>query len=134
MSTPLKGLGAITLFTEDLGASKAFYEGVFDLSVIHEDDDAVTFDFGNTMINVLKIAAAHELIDPASTAGADVGSRMQLTIWVDDVDAVCARLEKRGITLLNGPMDREWGVRTACFQDPSGHVWEVARQLDSPAT
>jgi uncharacterized glyoxalase superfamily protein PhnB len=30
-------------------------------------------------------------------------------------------------------MDREWGVRTACFTDPDGHVWEVAQQLPEPA-
>ena len=42
-------------------------------------------------------------------------------------DAVCARLTARGVTLLNGPMDRPWGIRTASFRDPGGHVWELAR-------
>jgi lactoylglutathione lyase len=26
-------------------------------------------------------------------------------------------------------MDRVWGVRTAAFADPDGHVWEVAAKL-----
>jgi uncharacterized glyoxalase superfamily protein PhnB len=26
-------------------------------------------------------------------------------------------------------MDREWGVRTASFTDPDGHIWEVAARL-----
>ena len=52
---------------------------------------------------------------------------MQLTITVDDVDAVCARLAAHGVTLLNGPIDRPWGVRTACFADPAGHIWEIAK-------
>jgi lactoylglutathione lyase len=30
---------------------------------------------------------------------------------------------------LNGPMDRAWGVRTASFTDPGGHIWEFAQQL-----
>jgi uncharacterized glyoxalase superfamily protein PhnB len=51
---------------------------------------------------------------------------MQLTINVDDVDAVCAELARRGVTLLNGPVDRPWGVRTAAFRDPDGHAWEIA--------
>jgi uncharacterized glyoxalase superfamily protein PhnB len=51
---------------------------------------------------------------------------MQLTLEVDDVDAVCAQLAERGVTLLNGPLDRPWGVRTATFRDPAGHVWEIA--------
>ena len=32
----------------------------------------------------------------------------------------------RGATLLNGPIDRPWGIRTAAFRDPAGHVWELA--------
>ena len=52
--------------------------------------------------------------------------RLQLTIEVADVDAMCAELAKRGVELLNGPMDRRWGVRTATFRDPGGHVWEIA--------
>jgi catechol 2,3-dioxygenase-like lactoylglutathione lyase family enzyme len=33
------------------------------------------------------------------------------------------------VELLNGPLDREWGVRTAAFADPDGHVWEIAQEL-----
>ncbi len=33
------------------------------------------------------------------------------------------------LRLLNGPIDREWGVRTASFTDPDGHIWEIAEQL-----
>lgn len=52
---------------------------------------------------------------------------MQLTLTVDDVDALCKVLADRGVTLLNGPMDRPWGIRTASFRDPGGHIWEIAR-------
>jgi Glyoxalase/Bleomycin resistance protein/Dioxygenase superfamily len=54
-------------------------------------------------------------------AGREAGSRLQLTIDVDDVDAMCAEVTARGVELLNGPMDRPWGVRTASFSDPGGH-------------
>jgi uncharacterized glyoxalase superfamily protein PhnB len=57
----------------------------------------------------------------------EAGSRLQLTIEVDDVDAICAQLAARGVELLNGPMDRPWGPRTASFQDPGGHIWEIAQ-------
>jgi uncharacterized glyoxalase superfamily protein PhnB len=40
---------------------------------------------------------------------------------------MCAELASRGVTLLNGPIDRPWGIRTACFQDPAGHIWEIAK-------
>jgi uncharacterized glyoxalase superfamily protein PhnB len=46
---------------------------------------------------------------------------------VEDVDAAARGLAERGVTLLNGPVDRPWGVRTAAFADPAGHVWELAQ-------
>jgi catechol 2,3-dioxygenase-like lactoylglutathione lyase family enzyme len=92
-----------------------------------EDADSAAFRFGATIVNLLVSSAAPELIDPAPVAPREAGARMQLTIEVDDVDAVCARLVDRGVRLLNGPMDRPWGVRTASFLDPGGHIWEIAR-------
>ena len=122
-----RGITAITLFVEDLAVAKRFYGEVFDLPVAFEDDNSAVFEFGNTMVNLLKTAAAGELIGPAVVASREAGSRLQLTIEVDDVDAMCGELGRRGVALLNGPMDRPWGVRTASFRDPGGHVWEIAR-------
>ncbi len=62
------------------------------------------FNFGNTLINLRKSTAAPGLIEPATVAQRDAGSRPQLTIDVDDVDAMCAVLAERGVTLLNGPV------------------------------
>jgi len=120
------GIAAITLFVEDLDATKRFYSEVFGLGVMFEDAASTVFNFGNTMINLLKEEAAGELIEPADVARSGAGSRLQLTIGVDDVDAMCAELASRGAELLNGPMDRPWGIRTASFRDPAGHIWEIA--------
>jgi lactoylglutathione lyase len=125
----LKGVGAITMFVDDPRRSRSFYEKVFDASVVYEDDDAVTFQFENVLVNLLKVSAAPELIEPAPVGQSDGGARFQLTIWVDDADATCTQLKSHGVTLLNGPIDREWGVRTAAFADPDGHVWEIAQRL-----
>jgi catechol 2,3-dioxygenase-like lactoylglutathione lyase family enzyme len=129
LSNSLKSVGAITMFIEDPQRSKAFYEKVFGVQAIYEDESAVAFQFENMIVNLLKVDAAHELIEPATVGGGDAGSRFQLTIGVDDVDAVCSELAANGVELLNGPMDREWGVRTASFTDPDGHIWEVAAKL-----
>jgi lactoylglutathione lyase len=118
---------AITLFVEDLAAAKQFYRDVFGLPVTFEDDESAVFTFGTTLVNLLKATAAGELIEPAAVAPRSAGSRALLTIEVDDVDAVCAELAKRGVHLLNGPIDRPWGVRTASFSDPGGHLWEIAK-------
>jgi catechol 2,3-dioxygenase-like lactoylglutathione lyase family enzyme len=129
VSWSVKSVDFITLFVEDLDRAKAFYQDVFDLPLIYEDESSVVFRFQNTGINLLSSAAAGELVEPAAVAGPEAGSRLVFTIGVDDVDAVCAELAGRGVTLLNGPMDRPWGIRTASFTDPGGHIWEIAQDL-----
>ncbi|MEQ1738222.1 MAG: VOC family protein, partial [Rhodoglobus sp.] len=117
---------AITLFVDDLPAAREFYLRAFELPVHWEDENSAVFTFGDTMINLLASTEATELIEPRAVAPESAGSRMQLTLTVDDVDATAAALVARGVALLNGPMDRPWGIRTAAFADPAGHVWEIA--------
>ncbi len=121
------GISAITLFVEELASTKQFYLDVFGLPILFEDENSVVFNFGNTLINLLQSTAAPELIEPATVAPREAGSRLQLTITVADVDALCAELAARGVVLLNGPIDRPWGIRTASFHDPGGHIWEIAQ-------
>lgn len=130
MTTSLQSVGAITLFVEDPRRAKEFYERAFAISAVYEDDDAATFRLDNLLLNVLARRAANELIEPAPVAAAGAASPFQLTIWVDDADAASTELAARGVELLNGPIDRDWGVRTAAFADPDGHVWELAQQLE----
>jgi catechol 2,3-dioxygenase-like lactoylglutathione lyase family enzyme len=125
MSTSLASVGAITLFVEDSQQSKSFYERAFGLSPV--------FKFENTIINLLNDSEAGGLIAPAAVAARDAGAAFQFSIWVDDAQAVCAELSARGIELLNGPIDRPWGMRTATFADPDGHIWEIAQQLGEAA-
>jgi lactoylglutathione lyase len=120
------GIAAITLFVEDLAAAKRFYSDIFQLPVFFEDENSTVFKFGDTLVNLLKASEAPELVAPATVATPDAGVRFQFTLGVDDVDAMVNELKSRGVELLNGPMDRPWGIRTASFRDPGGHIWEVA--------
>ena len=66
---------------------------------------------------------------PAAAGATGNGPRHVFAIIVDDVDAVCAELGGKGLTRLNGPDDRGWGMRTANFQDVDGYVWEIATPI-----
>jgi len=123
----VKGIDAITLFVDDLAAAKAFYLEVFDLPLHYEDPNSAVFKFGETVINLLDVSHADELVAPAPVGSAADGARAVFTIAVDDVDAMCETLRARGVELLNGPMDRPWGIRTASFRDPGGLIWEIAK-------
>ena len=129
MSESLKSVGAITMFVDDPKRSKEFYERVFGASAIYEDENSVAFEFEKLIVNLLAERAAPELIEPTPVAGRETGERFQLTIWVEDADAVVEQLRSASVELLNGPIDRPWGLRTAAFADPDGHVWEVAAKI-----
>ena len=129
VSAWLKNVDVITLFVEDLQRTKQFYQDVLGLPLGFENHNSAVFNFGDTSINMIDIPAARDLIEPGTVAGREAGSRFQFTIHVDDVDAVCAQLAALGVTLLNGPVNRPWGIRTASFTDPGGHIWEIAGPL-----
>lgn len=127
MDSWAKAINTVTLFVDDLPATRQFYLDVFGLPVVFEDAESAVFRFGTMLVNLLAVGSAPELIAPAAVGAREAGSRFQFTIEVDDVDATVAELTGRGVTFLNGPIDRPWGVRTACFADPAGHIWEIAR-------
>lgn len=129
MPSSLKQVSAISLFVEDVPAAKQFYHVVFGAETVVEDNVSAALRFDNLILNLLDVGSAGEIIEPHAPGAHNAGSRFQLSIWVDDVDAVCTRLRERGVTLLAGPKDRPWGMRTANFIDPSGHSWEVAQKI-----
>ena len=124
-------ISAITFFVEHLEVMKQFYGKILGLPLLFEDNDAAMFKIGTTHIKLLKAMAAEELYEPATVARRVAGSRFVLTLPVDDVDAMCTELARRGVEVLNGPVDRPWGVRTASFSDPAGNIWEIAKVIET---
>ncbi|WP_344152924.1 VOC family protein [Nocardioides koreensis] len=121
----------MSLFVEDVPEAKAFYQDVFGVPVVYEDEVSAALKFDNLLINLLQSSEGAGLVEPAPVADRSAGARFQVSIWVEDVDAVCAHLRDRGVTLLVGPVDRPWGMRVATFTDPAGHSWEVAQGLEA---
>jgi catechol 2,3-dioxygenase-like lactoylglutathione lyase family enzyme len=135
MGTFDEGIGVIEPFYEDLAAGKAFYQDVFGLIPIGEDETSVMFELGETCIILNAMKTGQELVEPKPVAARDAGSRKCFTIAVPDVDAVCAELTGKGVKILTGPVNRRWGRRTANFADPGGHIYEIAGPIpvDAPA-
>jgi lactoylglutathione lyase len=122
-------LEVVTLFVEDVAAAKTFYVEVLGTELLFADDGSAVVKLSNLMINLLHVDNAPELVEPVAVGGPSAGPRALYTIRVDDADAAHAELTSRGVTFLNGPIDRPWGRRTAAFADPAGNVWEIAQVL-----
>jgi catechol 2,3-dioxygenase-like lactoylglutathione lyase family enzyme len=122
-----KRIFAINLVVGDLERSKTFYREVFGLPALDEQEDFALFRLTDTFV-ALRHDPAHQapLGDVLGLAQKGVG---QFAIVVDDVDAVAAELEERGVTLISGPADRDWGMRTITFADPGGYTWGIAQDL-----
>jgi catechol 2,3-dioxygenase-like lactoylglutathione lyase family enzyme len=122
-----KQIGAMTLYVPDLDRAMRFYGDAFDLEAQPTGDGSAMVRFEDMFLFLHEAAAAAEpLPEVLSEARNGAG---QFAIIVEDVDAVCAEITGRGVELITGPADRDWGMRTATFADPGGHIWEIAQEI-----
>ncbi|MFZ6177562.1 VOC family protein [Nannocystis pusilla] len=56
------------------------------------------------------------------------GHRVELCVYVDDVDATVARLAEAGAPVLLAPRDMPWGERVAYVADPDGNLVMLTRE------
>lgn len=119
----------VTLLTADLPAAVVFYGEVLEAEELYQDDVCAIFRLGAILVNVLTEREGRKLVAPVEL-GSPQSRRSIVTLEVEDVGAVAQWLTDRGVVLLNGPLTRPWGPRTATFADPAGHVWEIAQSQD----
>ncbi len=58
------------------------------------------------------------------------GTPVTISVYVEDVDAVSQRAQQAGATVLQPPTDQFYGDRSAQFEDPFGHRWNVATHVE----
>jgi PhnB protein len=64
--------------------------------------------------------------DPAPSGG---GLPVIMALYVDDPDAVAARMLDGGATVIFPVSDHEYGERAGRLADPWGHQWMLAKRL-----
>ncbi len=122
-----KQINAMTLLVGDLERAKTFYREAFGLLPLDDEEDLAVFGFKDLYV-ALRKDPAHQPPGAEVLALAQQGLG-QFSIWVEDVDAVCAELNEHGVILISGPADRDWGMRTITFADPDGYIWQIAQDL-----
>lgn len=119
----------VTLFVGDIVVSRAFYQKALNPEIVYEDEVSCVMRLGAVMVNLLAQEEAPQLVEPLPVGPEGPAARSMMTLRVTDVDSAYSDLMGRGVTFLNGPIDRAWGRRTAAFADPSGHIWEIAQEI-----
>lgn len=123
------GIFSITLLEDDLEKASAFYQQVFDLPVVEQDRRFALFRLGDIWLQLLQAPAGSGAAESGSMVIPAEQAPVKIAILVDDVDARCAELQRRGVVLRDGPTNRPWGMREGIFADPGGHVWSVSQDL-----
>ncbi len=120
-STQLK-LDIINLFVRDMAGARRFYSETLGLPVIEEisgEGFVALRPASGSSIALQDVATL-----PPGVAGQPGG--MELGLLVEDVDAVHAEWQAKGVRLLTPPMDLPFG-RTFLAADPEGHYLRVYR-------
>ena len=119
-------ISIVTLGVADYGRSKAFYEALGWSTEL--DFQETAFLQANGVLLVLwardKLAADTGAKDDGArwsgiTLGHNVASR-------GEVDAVLEQARNAGARIVRPAHDTFWGGYAGYFQDPDGHLWEVA--------
>jgi catechol 2,3-dioxygenase-like lactoylglutathione lyase family enzyme len=103
----------LILYVTDLDVSRDFYERKLGLRVLESDSGAVKFDAGGVIICLNRASDYGITLAPGRHEAADI------VFLVDDIDAMRAALEQRGVEL--GPAFRYEPGGICDFYDPDGH-------------
>lgn len=124
----------ITIGVDDLERAMKFYrDGLgFPTSGIvgteYEHGAVAFFD----LVNGQKLAVwsrkdmAHEAKVPLGPRSATEFSLGHLVRSKAEVDALIDQARRAGAVVTDAPHDAFWGGYTGSFQDPDGHLWEIA--------
>jgi uncharacterized protein len=124
----------ITLGVDDLEKSLLFYrdgmglptEGV--IGTEFEEGAVVFFKMNDNLLLALfpraSLAKDAKLpVTPSSPTEFAIGHNLNSK---EEVDAVMKQAKKAGAKITDPAHDRFWGGYSGYFQDPDGHLWEIA--------
>lgn len=121
------------LLVDDFPACYRFYRDVmgFEPGWGSENDTYADFEVGPVKISLFdKAEMSAALGTSAKPAVTEVQDAVCLIFSVDSVDGFCDHLQNHDVALATEPEDHpDWGIRTAHFRDPDGHLIEINQPL-----
>ena len=103
----------------DPKAARAFYSGLLGLDPVMDHGWLVTL--AGAGLPLAQLSVARE-----GGSGTQVPD---LSIEVDDLDAVLDRARAQGLEIVHGPVDEPWGVRRFFVRDPFGKILNILTHI-----
>ena len=105
--------------TPDIAAAKRFYGDVLGLDLLMDHGWIATYGSDARMTVQVSFAAEGGSGTPVP----------DLSIEVDDLDAVFEAMRAAGFAIAYGPADEPWGVRRFYVRDPFGRLVNILEHL-----
>jgi catechol 2,3-dioxygenase-like lactoylglutathione lyase family enzyme len=127
-------ISLITLGVDDLDKSVSFYrdglgletQGIVGTQFEHGAVAFFDLEAGLKLALWPRKSLAHDAGLPTNQPSATEFSIGHNVASKDEVDAVMEQARKSGATIVKPALDTFWGGYAGYFQDPDGHLWEVA--------
>jgi catechol 2,3-dioxygenase-like lactoylglutathione lyase family enzyme len=111
------------LLSDDLAATRDFYAGFLGFDVAMDEE-------GFTMFASPSNRTAQITVADRNNPGQDRGiSEAQVSVEVEDVDALYADAVRLGLDVVYPLTDEPWGIRRFFVRDPGGTVINVAQHV-----
>ena len=129
----MKRLNMITLGVKDLDASTHFYRELFVWQPEDVDGGIVFFDMGGWRLALFPWdALAEDAMQDTKSAGFRGITLAHNVPNKEDVAPMLRHAQALGAILVKEAQDVFWGGHSGYFQDPNGHLWEVAHNPFTP--
>ena len=120
-------ISMITLAVEDLAAAILFYEQGLGFPRMDSPPEVAFFTLDGTWLGLYGRQALAEDAGVAPQGKGFEGFALAHNVASEEeVNSVVARAIAAGATLVKQPQTASWGGYSGYFQDPDGHLWEVA--------
>jgi len=120
-------ISMITLGVSDLAASIRFYEQGLGFPRMESPPEVAFFTLHGTWLGLYgREALAEDACVPAQGSGFGGFTLAHNVHSEAEVDEVIRLAEQAGATITKPPGKVFWGGYSSYFQDPDGHLWEVA--------
>lgn len=125
----LRGMG-LNLLVRDVGRQVAFLKTVFGMKAFQPTDDFAIMTYGDQVFQLHSDGTYHSnpLLGLVPEAGPR-GGGLEIRLYDNDPEEVCAVAEAAGGTILQGPTDKPHGLREAYVLCENGYAWVCSRVL-----